>query len=177
MDLQNTFLNNLSAVLQSALTAVQTPEFTSLENNLISALQLKPDLTQLDAIINELSSIPLHPYEHLLWEHFEPDHKFKTIDDVEDPGDIPTEQCIKYITQKEQELGSTIFHNLTCCPEHRVTSGFEVLSGNKVLCDIQKQKNYLEFFEMIRQIPLNSITPENSNIIFNKIVGEYIKVI
>lgn len=177
MDYQNTLLQNLSSVVQATLTALQTPEFLNTESNLISALQQKPDLTQLDVIINELSSIPLHPYERLLWEHFEPDHKFKTIDDIEDPGEIPVEECIKHISQKEQELGKTLLHNLTCCSEQRITSGFEMLSGDCVVCDIQRQRNYLEFFEMVRNIPVETITPQNYQTILNKVVAEYIRVL
>lgn len=177
MDYQNTLLQNLSSAIQATLTALQTPEFLNTESNLISALQQRPDLTQIDIIINELSSIPLHPYERLLWEHFEPDHKFKTIDDIEDPGEIPVEECIKHISQKEQELGKTLLHNLTCCPDQRIISGFEMLSGDSVVCNFERQKNYLEFFEMVRNIPVENITQQNYQTIINKVVAEYIRVL
>lgn len=177
MDLQNTLLQNLSSAIQATLTAIQTQEFINTESNLLSALQQTPDLSQINTIISGLTSIPLHPYDRLLWEHFEPDHKFKTIDDIEDPGEIPVEQCIKHITQKEQELGKTLLHNLTCCPDQRITSGFEMLSGDCVVCDIQRQRNYLEFFEMVRNIPVETITPENCESIINKVVAEYIRVV
>jgi hypothetical protein len=177
MDYQNTLLLNLSSAIQATLTALQTPEFRNTESDLISALQQKPDLSQLDIIINELSSVPLHPYDRLLWEHFEPGYKFKTIDDIEDPGEIPVEESIKHITQKEQELGRTLLHNLTCCADEKITSGFEMLSGDKVVCNIQRQKNYLEFFEMVRNIPVENITQQNYQTIINKVVAEYIRVI
>ena len=177
MDLQTTFIQNLSSAIQTTLTALQTPEFLNTQNNLLSALQQGPDLSQIDTIVNELTSIPLHPYDRLMWEHFEPEHNFKTIDDIEDPGQLPAEKCIEYITKKEQEISSTIFHNLTCCPEHQVTSGFEFLSGDQIVCNYEKQRNYLEFFEMVRRIPINNITSENCTTILNKLISEYIKVL
>lgn len=176
MESQNTLLHNLSCVIHNTLSALSTPEFLNTQNSLISALQQKPDLTQLDTVICELTSIPFHPYEHLLWEHFEPDHKFKTIDDIEDPGEIPVEQCLKHMSQKEQELGKTLIHNLTSSSEMCIRSGFEKLSGNYIVCDIERQKNYLEFFEMVRNIPVETITSQNCQTIINKIVAEYIRV-
>lgn len=179
MDLQNqnTFLYNLSSAIQNTLSAIESPGFINIQKELLSAVQQKPNLSQIDALINELSSIPLHPYDRLMWEHFEPDHKFKTIDDIEDPGEIPIKECLNVVSKKEQEIGKTIFHNLTCCPDQRVMSGFEFLSGDQVVCNFEKQKNYLEFFEMVRRISVDSITPQNSTTIINKLVSEYMKVI
>jgi hypothetical protein len=174
---QDTLLCSLSSAIQSALTAVNSPELLNAQSKLLSALQFQPNLSEIDNLVNQLTSIPLHPYERLMWEHFEPDYKFKTINDVKDPEIIPVEECLKFITNKEQELNKTLFHNLTCCPEQRIMSGFESLSGDEVVCNHEKQKKYLEFFEMVRRIPINSITPQNSTTIINKLISEYMKVI
>lgn len=180
MDQNQTYIQNLSSVLQNSLTAFQTPEFLNATGILQTAIQQLTSVTQLvelDSLVDSLSSIPLHPYQNLLWKHFEPGYKFKTIDDIPEPDAIPTTECLRYISKKEQEISKTIFHNLTCCPEHQLHSAFEFLSGEQIVCNIEKQKNYIEFIEMLRQIPLDSITLENSNVLTKKIVAEYMRVL
>lgn len=177
---QDTFIQNLSSAVQETLSNFQSPEFVNTATNLLTAAQQLsnlPQLSELDYLVNSLSSVPLHPYQNLLWGHFDPDHKFKTIDEIPEPEKIPTKECIDYITKKEQEINKTLFHNLTSSPDQQITSIYEQLSGGQIVCDFEKQKNYLEFFEMIRQIPIESITSENCNSIAKKIVAEYIKVI
>lgn len=180
MDYNTTFLQNLSTAIQNTLTAFQTPDFLNTAQGFLSSVnQLSNSIQfpEINSLLSQLSSIPLHPYQNLLWQHFDPDYKFKTIDDIPEPEKIPTKECLDYITKKEQEINKTLFHNLTCAPEQQITSGFETLSGDCVVCDFAKQKNYLEFIEMVRQIPIDTITSENCNSLAKKIIAEYIKVI
>lgn len=175
-----TYIQNLSSALQATLSSFQSPEFLNTADNLLSAVQGLsgyPQLSDIDNLINQLSSIPLHPYQNLLWRHFEPDHEFKSIDDVPEPEEIPVNECIKFFDQKEKEISRTIFHNLTCTPEQQLHSPFEFLSGEQILCHIDKQKKYLEFFEMVRQIPIDSITTENYTVLAKKLIAEYVKVV
>jgi hypothetical protein len=172
---------NLSAILLAAVSAAtHTPQLFDLNQTLLSALQQLSSIeqiTQLDSFIDNLPSIPLHPYQKLIWQHFPSDYKFKTIDDVPEPESIPVQESLEFLTKKEKEISKTMFHNLTCCPEHFLRSGFEVLSGDEIVCDIDRQKNYLEFIEMIRQIPVESITEKNCSSLTKKILSEYFKVV
>ena len=180
MDYNTTFLQNLSSAIQTTLTAFQTPDFLNTAQRFLSSvsqLSSAVQFSEIDNLLNSLSSIPLHPYQNLLWRHFDPNHNFKTIDDIPEPEKIPTKECLNYIAKKEQEINKTLFHNLTCAPEQQITSVFEALSGDCVVCDFEKQKNYLEFIEMVRQIPIDTITSENSNSLAKKIIAEYMKVI
>lgn len=177
---QNTYLLNLSSAVQAAVNNFQAAELLSTTNELLSTVQQLssiPTFSELNDLINSLSSIPLHPYQNLLWKHFDPDHQFKTFDDIPEPEKIPTKECLDYINKKEQEINKTLFHNLTAAPEQQVTSIFDTLSGEQVICNIEKQKSYLEFIEMLKQIPLDSITSENSTSLTKKIIAEYIRVI
>jgi hypothetical protein len=177
---QDTLIQNLSSAIQATISNFQTPEFVNTATDLLTAAQQLsslPQLSDLDNLINSLSSVPLHPYQNLLWAHFEPGYKFKTIDEVPEPEKIPVKECIDYVTKKEQEINKTLFHNLTCAPDQQITSIFETLSGDQIVCNFEKQKKYLEFFEMVRQIPIDSITSENCNSLAKKIIAEYIKVI
>ena len=170
---------SLSSTLQGALTAFNNLSFQQTAAQLLSGLQtIQLDaLSSIDAITAVLSGVPYHPYQRLLWNYFEPDHKFKTIDDVPNHDDLPVKQCIEVLTNKSEAHKQTIFHNLTCCPDQQLDSGFAMLSGNEIIYDYDRQKQYLEFYEMVRQIPMNSITEHNAITIAKKIAAEYIKII
>jgi hypothetical protein len=175
MDL-TTYTQQLTSLLQDTLSSFNTPEFLSTKNELLSSLALNNTLSAINSIVRELTSVPVHPYDILLCKHFDLDHKFKTIDDIPDPGTIPLEECIQFLKEKGKEINKTTFHNLTCQPEEQLTSVYQTLSNDKIICDIEKEKNYLEFFEMMRQIPIDSITEENCDVIGNKILAEYLRV-
>jgi hypothetical protein len=169
----------LSSTLQATMTAFNNPTFRRTTQELLSNLSLTQafTLSSIDQVTAALSSIPMHPYQRLLWEYFEPDHKFKTIDDVPEPDFIPVDETLKYIEQKTNSLNQTALHNLTCCPEQQIRTGFGFLSAGEVVYDLEKQKNYLEFFEMVRRIDPQTLTMENINTINKKIIAEYLKVI
>jgi len=174
-----TRIQTLSTQLQSALSGIDLQKIIQQQiNNPLSGTNiLNQSLSALDTIICELTSVPVHPYDVLLSEYFEDDHKFKTLDDVPDPGqDLPYEECLKFLRTKEEEFNKTTFHNLTCKPEQQLTSVYQAISCDKIICDKEREKNYLEFFEMVRRIPAASITPETCDIITRKIIGEYMRV-
>lgn len=173
----NTLTVQLSVALESALSAIDLPKLQDLQKELEAQINFTPLLTAIDAVTNMLTSIPVNPYEALLLEHFEPDHKFKTIDDIPDPGPLPLIECLNYLKEKDTQVNKIMFHNLTACDDQKFTSVFCSLSNDEVILDRDKQRNYLEFFEMMRQIPLDSINEENCDIIANKLIAEYIKVI
>lgn len=172
-------MQSLSSSLQSAMTAFSSPSFQRTTQELLSNLSFTQafTLSSIEQVTAALSSIPTHPYQRMLFEYFEPDHKFKTIDEVPEPDVIPIEESMKYIELKAQQLNQTAMHNLTCCPQDQIRAGFGCLSGGEVVYDFEKQKNYLEFFEMVRRIDPRSLTLENINTISKKIIAEYLKVI
>lgn len=175
----NSIVKSLSASLQSAVTAFNDPSFLSTQQQLLSNLAATQafTLSSIDEVVNALSSIPLHPYQKLLHDYFGPDYTFKTIDEVPEPEVIPAEECVNYIQSKTRHLHTTSLHNLTCEPHLQIRSAFGYLSGDTVVYDIEKQKNYLEFFEMVRRIDPSTLTTDNVQSISKKIIGEYLKVI
>lgn len=174
-----TALQALTSTIQGALSAFKDLSFQQSTQQILSSLQQTQEqtLSSIEEITNTLSDIPYHPYQRLIWNHFEPEHKFKTIDEVPNQDDLPVKQCLEVITKKSEGYKQTIFHNLTCCPEQQLDSCFATLSGEEVVYDIDRQKRYLEFYEMVRQIPLDSINETNAITIAKKIAAEYIKVI
>jgi len=170
---QNTFSQELSAAIEKVSKKINSLEGISS----LSALNNGLDLTELETLIDSLSTASVTPYQRILQEHFEPEHKFKTIDDIPEPEAVPTEQCANYIQAKNKQLQDTMFHNLTCCDEHKITTPYTTIENNIPVVDLEKQKKYLEFIEIVRNIPINSITPENCETITKKIVAQYINVI
>jgi|688.fasta_scaffold178810_3 hypothetical protein len=173
----DTLTEQLSVALEGVLSAVNLPELTNLQKQLEEQINFTPILTAIETATNILSSIPVHPYECLLSEYFEPDHKFKTIDDIPDPGPLPLIECLNYLKEKDTQMQKVMFHNLTASDEQKFTSAFCYLSNDQVMVNREKEKKYLEFYEMMRQIPLNSINESNCDNIANKIIAEYIKVV
>jgi len=175
----NTMMQSLSSSFQAAMTAFNTPTFRKTTQDLLSSISVTQafTLSSIDQITETLSNIPTHPYQRLLFEYFEPDHKFKTIDDVPEPEAIPAEECVNYIQQKMKQVNEVALHNLTCAPNEQIHTGFGFISGGEVMYDFEKHKNYLEFFEMVRRIDPKSLTPENINSISKKIIAEYLNVI
>jgi hypothetical protein len=166
--LSSTFLNTLSFF--------ETPEFQKIKHDVTSFTHM---VTSLDRDVTaNLSSIPIHPYERLKYDYFGPDYTYnKTIDDIEDPGDFYREKSLEFLKNKRKELLSTSFHNLTCCEEDRIYTAFTITSGEQILPDRARQRSYIEFLELARSIPIDSITDENCMVIGRKLLAEFVKTI
>ena len=171
----DTIVDQLSSLLTSTLTSLQTPEFLEFKSDLTSLTHTVTSLEQ--EMTAALSAVPLHPYERLKYDYFGADYVFKKFEDVEEVDDIPLDNCLEYIKNKNKELMCTAFHNLTCCDEEKVRTAFTQMSCGCVIPDHDKQRNYIEFTEMVRNIPINSITDFNYLPIAKKLISEYIKVI
>lgn len=171
----NTVIDQLSSLFSSALTALQSPEFLNLKHDLTSLTHTVTSLEE--EVTASLSAIPIHPYERIKYEYFGPDYTFKTLDDLEEPEDIPVQECINALKEKNKDLMSTTFHNLTCCEEEKCMTAFSYTSGDCVVPDYEKQKNYIEYIEIVKSIPLDSINADNYLSIAKKIIGHYFKIV
>jgi hypothetical protein len=172
---QDTIVDQLSALLNVTLSSLQSPEFLEFKNDLTSLTHTVTSLEQ--EMTASLSAIPLHPYERLKYDYFGTDYEFKKFEDLEESDDIPLKNCLEYIKDKNKELMSTTFHNLTCCEEERINTAFTQMSCDCIVPDYDKQKNYIEFVEMVRNIPIDSVTDTNYLSVAKKILSEYIKVV
>lgn len=171
----NSYIESLSSIFTQSLSALSEPDWQNIKENLSSFTHMVTSLEQ--TVECCLSSIPVHPYERLKYDYFDKDHVFKSLDDIEEPEKIPYERCIEYIKQKSNEVLSTTFHNLTCCEEDKIYTAFVCCSGDKMLPDHNRQKNYIGFLETTKNISLDDITDENYMSVAKKLISEYIKVI
>jgi len=172
---QNTLINELSTTMAFHLSAFESQEFVDIIDNLGS---LTHAVTSLEESVHAmLSGIPVHPYERIKYDYFGPDYQFKTLEDLEDPREIDHQKCVEILRGSTNHLYSTTFHNLTCCEEHKCQTAFTKMSGDLIVEDHEKQKNYIEFMEMARSIPIDSITDDNCLEIARKLLGHYIRII
>lgn len=171
----NTYLQTLSTLFVQSLSTFSTPEWQNLKEDFATLTHTVTSLEQ--SIEASLSAIPIHPYERLKYEYFGPDHCFKCLDDIEEPEKIPFERCIEYIKQKSDEALSTTFHNLTCCEEDKIYTAFACCSGDKLMPDHNRQKKYIEFLEIARNIPIEEITEENYMSVAKKLISQYMQVL
>lgn len=171
----HTYLEQLSSRLVCTLSAFESPEFQQIRQDFSSLTHAITSLEQ--EVTSSLSAIPLHPYERLKYDYFGPDYNFKTIDDLEEPTDIPHEKCLDILKQKYKDIISTSYHNLTCCEEEKIRTVFTICSGDKILPDHDTQKKYIEFLEIARNIPIDSVTNDNYQQIAKKLIGAYFKII
>jgi hypothetical protein len=172
---QNTIIEQLSSTFHRSLSFLETPEFDNIKNDLSSLTHTVTSLEQ--EVTSMLSAIPINPYERLKLNYFGPDYEFKTLENLEEPDLIPCEECINYLGVRNKEILSTSFHNLTCCDEERVNTGFSFMSGGTVMPDHERQKRYIEFLEIARSIPIESVNQDNYMTIAKKLIGEYMKFI
>jgi len=171
----NTFVETLSTIFTQSLSSFYTTDWGNVKEDLSTLTHV---VTSLEHTVDCcLSSIPAHPYERLKYNYFGPDYQFKSLEDLEEPEKIPYEKCLEYIKQKNEEVLFTTFHNLTCDEENKIYTAFMCCSGDKLIADHQKQKKYIEFLEIARNIPLRSVTSENYNSIAKKLIAEYMRVI
>lgn len=173
---QDTLINQLSSTLYQGLSFLESPEFQEIRNDLSSLTHTVTSLEQ--EVTSSLSAVyTVHPFDRMKEEYFGSDYTFKTIEDLEEPEDIPHEECIDYLRGKNKELLSTSFHNLTCCEEEKVSTAFSFTSAGCVMSDYEKQKRYIEFVEMARNIPIESVNQDNYMSIAKKLIGEYMKIV
>ena len=171
----SSFVETISSVFAQSLSAFTQPEWQNITEDLHSFTHLVTSLEY--TVENCLSSIPTHPYDRLKYQYFESGHKFKTLEDLEEPEKLPYEKCLEYVKQKNEEVLLTTFHNLTCCEEDQIHTAFTCCSGNKILPDFNRQGKYIEFLELTKNISLEDITNENCQSIAKKLIAEYMKIV
>lgn len=125
--------------------------------------------TALTSALEQLSSIPQHPYHATKEILFGKDYKFPTIEDVEVPEQITTEGMIAKLAQIEENYQTTLIDTIVNPEEYNIQTPSNHLSilaelsgDNTYVVTEDKYKNYIEFLELTQSIDINSVTPENS---------------
>jgi hypothetical protein len=150
-------------------------QLTASVQHALSSIENLPSLTALRA----LSAVPFHPYERLKYNMYGPDYKnivFKTINEIPTPENFDFPQAYLQITQLNKKIQDTLSHNLTCEPHLRCDTLLNTISGNEVILKVDKQREQIEFLEMIKSMELKEATHEQLQDYAKKIISEYMKM-
>jgi hypothetical protein len=140
---------------------------------------------ELLSALNELSGVPVNPYERLKYDYFGKDHVFPTIDDIEVPEAFCLHTCINSLSStyqlQQQTLSAHSQHleNFEC--HSHLGNAFATLSSTKegepiFVVDKEKVKSYIEFHEVASSIPINSVNSSNYIEIAQKLLTQYNKI-
>ena len=128
--------------------------FTLLQHlsaTLAERLNVSPD--ELLTALNDLSAIPVHPYEQAKYQIFEKDYKFKTFQELETPKDFN-------IQTAQQELSGIIEnHNKTVSSKlsaYYDQSGQKGYNENEIV-DIDIAKKNIIFSEAVKTLTVQEI--------------------
>jgi hypothetical protein len=147
----------------------------SLSGTLIEKLGIT-NTTFLSAI-DSLSSVPIHPYERLIHEHFGPNYKFPTIDDILMPMDFCIRTTISKLTSinaKQQEVHDTHYAEMENLHDHAyIGHAFATLSGDTFVVNNDQVKRFIEFHEIVRSIPTERINSFEAPLIAQKLLHHY----
>ena len=150
---------------------------------LSSALITKLNVTasELLSALGDLSATPVHPYDQLKCEYFDTDYQFKTINDIEIPKEFCIHNCVVTLTAINeccQQAYSEHFNYLDKVDGYaNLGHAFATLSGDQFIIDQERTRNFIEFHEIVKSIPVESITRENSLEIAHKLLSQYAKII
>jgi len=140
---------------------------------------------ELLSALNQLSGVPIHPYERLKYDYFGKDHVFPTIDDIEVPEAFCLQTCIGSLTgisQKHQDVLAEHSPYINDFEQHEhLGNAFASLSttvnGDPIfVVDNEKVKKYIEFHEIARSIPIDSVNSSNYVEIAQKLLTHYNKI-
>ena len=149
---------DLTLIFQQLSAAIQErfPEFTT---------------TDLLSTIQNLSSVPVHPYERLKYDMFGKDYTFKTINDLETPTDFNPNTYMQQLTGITEQTEQMTLSTLSVY-DQAVRTG--TLSANMLLVSPDTLKHNLEFVEIVKSLSLEDVQKRPLEIA-QKLTSYYIK--
>jgi hypothetical protein len=116
----------------------------------------------------QLSAVPINPYDALKQQLFPCDYKFPTIDDVEVPEGVTIEGMIAKIEDIEKEYQKNLLETQMNPEKYTVNEPDGYLSilaecsgDNCFVVTEEKQKGYIEYIELIRSTDIDSVNKDN----------------
>lgn len=144
-------------------------------------------------IATALTSVPVHPYERLIYEYLGPNYKPKDIKDYSIPDSFSPFGCIKelrIIAEANQQLQTTQMAVISAEASNPTFDGtFDGENLNNAFAELvntpegkqqfvvneARLKEYLEFMEMVKAIPIEYIV-KNPLEVAKKILSEFIRI-
>lgn len=150
----------------------------SLSSDIIDELGITS--TTFLSALDSLSGVPIHPYDRLVFEHFGPDYKFPTIDDIPMPDNFCIHTCICKLTSinaQQKELHDTHYAQMDNIHDHpHIGNAFVTLSGDTFSVNTDQVKKYIEFHEIVKSVPVDKINTIESAVIAQKLLHQYTNI-
>jgi hypothetical protein len=152
-----------------------SPEISATLQDIFDKFSTNPVLSAL----NSLSGAPIHPYDQLKLNIYGPEYndiKFKTLDEIPVPENFEPEKVVLTVTSTIQSMQKKLLENADRPPHLFTNTILNEVSGEKIIPDINKHKNHIEFIELIKQMP--SVSELDNNQITEyakKIVSQFVK--
>lgn len=172
-ELATVSLDNSS--LEPFISPTITCQLTSLMHNALTSIQCLPSLTALMA----LSAMPKHPYERVKYKLYGPNYKdvvFKTIDEISLPTNLQPQEMLGAVMNVGKKIQTALAHNLSCEPHLRCDTLLNTVSCDQIIPNVEKQKQQIEFIEIVKSMQLESASEEQLRNYALKIVGQFIKM-
>jgi hypothetical protein len=133
---------------------------------------------------SSLSCTPIHPYDVYKSQYLPNDTEPLTLESIPFPTDFCPYTCTRQITAISAEINQNA-HVQVCALTACDTLNYEcnafatlsaTLSGNMFVVNEHKAKNYIQFLELVRSIPIH-VVERNPEDIAKKLVTQYIKML
>jgi hypothetical protein len=149
-------------------------------------LQKYPALTELLSAasnIQELSSIPITPYERMKYDYFGKDYVFKTIDDIETPETFNLPEITEQINNISDQLALTTLSAASAFQTQQEKAIQENNSDinnlsfyiSEINIDKDLARKNIEFSEVIRSLTMQHIEQQPVETA-KKILSHYVKL-
>jgi hypothetical protein len=174
-----------SSMLASLLRQDKEQAKIKIDELVSSARQMTSQLT------HSLTSVPVHPYQRLLYDYLGPDFICPSIDDLTIPQDFNPARCLtqlENIANNVSELQLSQYAVLSAeamkpsfngTISDNLNNAFAVLSstasGDRFVVDDIKLKQHLTFAETVKNIPTDYVL-KNPILVAKKILAEFTKI-
>jgi hypothetical protein len=128
--------------------------FTLLQHlsaSLAERLNISPD--ELLTALNDLSAMPVHPYEQAKYQIFEKDYKFKTFQELEVPNDFNIQTAQQQLSSFTENYNKTLFSKMSAYQE----PGIEGTYNENEIVDIDIAKKSIIFSEAVKTLTVQEI--------------------
>jgi len=126
--------------------------------------------SSIDTLTKAVSGLYQHPFECVKKLYFDEDYVFPNINEINVPEYVTPEILIRSFEQKHLEYQETVLSYLSNPASYDLREANNQLNllctlstDNKFVMPIDKYSNYISTLETLQNIPLDTVTDENSS--------------
>jgi hypothetical protein len=142
---------------------------------------LLAEAESLHKIIEEANvDLHVHPWEKFSAECIDPNTPPLTLDEISIMPDFSVSKCVTHFEKIGDNINELADIHLSSVENENISNEnignmFAVLSGDRFIVDRTKASNFIQFTDLLRNLPLDTIE-SNSLEIAQKVLSHYIKI-